>query len=293
MQLGELIAATDLSAPARHAVERAASVARQSGASLKLLHVANLETLDRLRQLVASAPSDLRELALRAAHEELAALATRVHERYGVMAGVEVVEGSRLPALIDSVERSAADLLVLGARGASFVRHFILGSTAQQMIAISPHPLLIVKQAVHAPYQRVLVPVDFSPASLIAVRAARAVAPSASLVLMHAFEVAFEGKLWFAGVEKDLIYEYRASARIDAMQRMDALCVDAQLDAKDVERVIVHGSAPRHILEQEQEYDCDLIAMGKHGTSMVKDFIVGSVTRRVLSESTADLLVVM
>ena len=47
----------------------------------------------------------------------------------------------------------------------------------------------------------------------------------------------------------------------------------------------------RHIIQKEQERDCDLIVMGKHGESMVEDLLLGSVTQRVLTESRGDVLV--
>jgi nucleotide-binding universal stress UspA family protein len=44
-KLKQLVAATNLSAPSRHAVERAALLSQETGASLDLLHVANLAPL--------------------------------------------------------------------------------------------------------------------------------------------------------------------------------------------------------------------------------------------------------
>ena len=44
------------------------------------------------------------------------------------------------------------------------------------------------------------------------------------------------------------------------------------------------------VVEQEQEADCDLIVIGKHGAGMVEDFLLGSVTKHVLAESVGDVL---
>lgn len=54
---------------------------------------------------------------------------------------------------------------------------------------------------------------------------------------------------------------------------------------------VLHGDAARHIVEQEQEWDCDLIVMGKHGENKFEDLLLGSVTKHVLSESQGDVLV--
>ena len=45
------------------------------------------------------------------------------------------------------------------------------------------------------------------------------------------------------------------------------------------------------IIEQEQECDCDLIVVGKHGESVLEELLLGSVTKHVLAESQCDVLV--
>ena len=146
--------------------------------------------------------------------------------------------------------------------------------------------MLVVKQTAHERYRNVLVTVDFSPSSLPALRNARALAPSAEIVLLHAFEVPFEGKLRFAGVDDDTVHHYRFAAKT-----LRALCDEAGLPQHDARLMVLHGDPSRHIIEQEQEQDCDLIAIGKHGESMAEDLLLGSVTRRVLTESQCDVLV--
>jgi len=42
----------------------------------------------------------------------------------------------------------------------------------------------------------------------------------------------------------------------------------------------------------EQEYDADLIVIGKHGTNFTEELLLGSVTKHVLAESQGDVLVV-
>lgn len=51
------------------------------------------------------------------------------------------------------------------------------------------------------------------------------------------------------------------------------------------------GDASLCIIEQEQEQDCNLIVIGKHGQNMAKELLLGSVTKHVLAESTGDVLV--
>jgi len=53
-----------------------------------------------------------------------------------------------------------------------------------------------------------------------------------------------------------------------------------------------HGDASQQIIAMEQEYDTDLIVVGKHGTNFSEDLLLGSVTKHVLAESQCDVLVV-
>lgn len=239
--LNRLVAATDLSAPARHAVERAASVSQATGAQLDLVHVATPAPIERLRRLAGQIPSDLEKRMLDAPHNAMQELAKAVARRHGVTAQVHVASGSLLAELRQHTETINADLVVLGARGASFMRHMLLGSTADRMVSRATRPMLVVKQAPHEPYKTVLVPVDFSAHSLRSIRIAQAVAPGASLALLHAYDVPYEGMMEYAGVQADQIQHYRSKARQEALESMQALCEVAGLDPVFTPTVVMHG----------------------------------------------------
>ncbi|WP_018991742.1 universal stress protein [Aromatoleum toluclasticum] len=291
LKLNRLLAATDLSAPARHAVERAALVSRETGAPLDVLHVADLAPLDKLRHLMGNSTDELRQQVLKSAREKLHDLIVILQNHYAVSAGAHVAFGSLLAELDKAVDVSAAGLIVCGARGESFLRHILLGSTAERMLSRAKCPMLVVKQAAHEPYRTVLVPVDFSPSSLRAISNARLVAPQAEIVLLHAFDVPFEGHLRYAGVEEEVIRGYRTLARQEAVQNLHALSAQAGLPPYEARLVVQQGLPSTHIIEQEQEADCDLIVMGKHGESMLDELFLGSVTKHVLAESQCDVLV--
>lgn len=290
-KLIHLLAATDFSAPARHAVERAALVAGETGATLDLLHIATLAPLEKMRRLVAEMPAELEQRLLDAAREEMRELAASLHEHHGIAANARVVSGALLRELEDRADVLPADLIVFGARGASFMRHLLLGSTAERMVSRATHPMLVVKQAAHERYRTLLIPVDFSPASLAAVRNARAVAPEAELVLLHVFDVPFEGQLQFAGIDQDVIQHYRIAAQLEATEKLKTLCDEAGLSQQSTRLIVLHGDPSLRIIEQEQEQDCDLIVMGRRGEKDIEELLLGSVTRQVLAGSQCDVLV--
>lgn len=286
-----IVAATDLSAPARHAADRAARLAQRTGASLTLMHAASGSALDQLRRLVGSGEEISRTLlddSRRRLHELAAALAAR----YGLRIDDEVVVGASVDEIVRiSIERNA-DLVVTGTRGSAFVRSHLVGSTAERIVKRSMKPVLMVRQAAHEPYRRVLVPVDFSDWSAHSVRLARQVAPDAMLVLIHAVQTPYEGHMRYAGVREDLIAEYRDKARVEAREQLEALASELALSRSEWIGVTPDaGDAWMQIVQQEQEQDCDLIVIGKHGRNAVEELIVGSTTHMVIVEASGDVLV--
>ena len=290
-QFNHILAATDLSAPARHAAERAALVCKATGATLDLLHVVNFDTLERLRLLMTVAPDEMQARVLDSARVQIAALVLALQQRFGIVAAARVAAGSPLPELGKARKALAACLLVCGAQGESVLRHFLPGTTARRILSTAKCPVLVVKQAPHESYQRLLVPVDFSPSSLRAIKHARCIAPLADIVLLHAFDIPFEEKMRFANVGDEAIKHYRDLTKQEAFQKLMVLRDEAGLSPDTSSLLVLHGDARLRIIEQEQERDCDLIVMGKHGKSFLEGLLLGSVTEHVLSEAQNDVLV--
>ncbi|MBR0568702.1 universal stress protein [Azoarcus sp. L1K30] len=286
-----LLAASDLSAFARHAAARAAIVARGLGARLSIAHVVNGGGLNILRHLVDAGTGDVAARLLDEVRGEVRELVDEIDQRYGGGVDMHLATGSVLSELSACADAIDADLLVFGARGSSVVREWLLGSTTERMLSKTSRAMLVVKQMPHERYQRVLIPVDFSPRAIDALRLARAVAPQADLILLHAFEVPFEGKLRYAGVEADALAALRVTAKREAVEKMNALVDAAGLGDAGVRRIVLHGDAAATILAQEQEQDCDLIVIGKRGLGLLGELLLGSVTKHVLAQSSADVLV--
>ncbi|MCE0908903.1 MULTISPECIES: universal stress protein [Pseudomonas] len=286
--LKHILVATDLSPYARNAAERAAYLSKAQQASLDLLYVANPAPFERLKQLVVP-DDDLLKRVLDSAGEKIHALAAMLFQRYDISAGVQVASGSVTTEITRVVQDKHSSLLVCGARGQSVARRLLLGSTVQKMLSRMPCPLLVVKPAPRDAYRTVLVPVDFSPVSLRAIALARRIAPQAEIILLHVYEAPFESSVRFAHIDHDTLTHYRNVIRKDAVTQLAALSKAAGMP--DARQIVVHGDPGWRIAEQEQELECDLIVVGKQGTSALEELLVGSVTKHVLNESQCDVLV--
>jgi nucleotide-binding universal stress UspA family protein len=287
-----LLAATDFSAPARHALERAAQLAQMhADAHLTLAHVVSASALDKLHRLLPGEAGKLEAQLLAQAEQSLSELATGLATRHGCSVDTVLARGSALTELIELVETRQIDLLVMGARGAHFVRELLLGSTTERVLRKSRRPMLAVKQRPQAPYRRILAPVDFSAHAAAAINAAHAWLPGADFVLLNAFEVELESTFRLAGMDDEQIHEYRIQAREAAMAAMDAFVASLQVPANKLTRQFVHGAATLRILEHEQTMDADLIVMGKHGQSVMEELLLGSITKHVLSHCSSDVFI--
>ncbi|MBL8384740.1 MAG: universal stress protein [Burkholderiales bacterium] len=289
-----IVAATDLSAPARHAVKRAVRLAARTRGELHVLHALELDALDSLRDLLGADLSATKAALEAEARQRLERLVADHARHPDTAALARIVTGAPLAVLAREIEALDAGLVVLGARGDSFLRHATLGSTAARLLRKAVRcPVLVVKQVPHDDYRTVLVAVDFSPAAALAIRAARRWAPGAELVLLHAFELPFEGKLSFAGVDERTIRRYVRSGVETRRDQLHALARSAGLKSADYSARVVRGDPAQQIIAMEQEYDVDLIAVGKHGTHLAEEMLLGSVTKHVLAEAQGDVMVVV
>lgn len=288
--LGPILAATDFSTPARHAADRAARLAHETGAALTLMHVLPGGPLQELRQWLGTGHAMEHQLH-DDAQRQLGTLMADLQAHRHVTARAANASGSVLDEINREAEVLDAALLVLGARGAGYLRRLVLGSTSERLLRHTARPLLVVRQRPHEPYRRVLVALDFSPWSAQCVSLARRVAPHGRLLLFHAYQVPFEEKLRFAGVDAATIDHYRTRSHAVATQRLHGLAAASGLKPAQWEPCIVEGDASQRIVEHEQEKDCDLVVLGKHGQSAAEDLLLGSVSKHVLAEGGTDVLV--
>jgi len=289
-QLKKILAATDFSDDAGNAALRAAMLATEWGGELELLHVMNGRALDAVRTWI-HAPVDIADRLVQAVQRSLVDHAeTIATKKTGISARVNVRTGDVLAEILASCMH--VDMLAVGARGTNSIHDVFVGTTAERLLGKCKQPILVVKQLPAESYARVMVPVDFSPSSEQALRIASQVVPNARIVAVHAYEVAYEGRMRLAGVSDENIDVYRERVAGQAAIDMNALWEKLGLTGQRFGNIVERGNPPFVIQDQALALGADLIVMGKHARSGVGEFFLGSVTRRVLAESACDVLVV-
>jgi len=288
-----ILAATDLSSNASPAIDRGFLIAGASDARLTVLHAVGMDGLAPLREFLGTRLGAVSQSIIDDAGERLAQFVADSQAKGAVAADLRIEQGMASTVIPAFVRSEGVDLVLLGAHGAGFLQRMLLGSTTSRLLRTSGCPVLVVKRNARKAYERVLVTVDLSPVSEAIIRMAREVAPGAGLVLLHVLDMPFEGKMQLAGVDDSVIHHYRVEARTRAVSQLRELARNAGVSPEDFTGLVIHGDATRTIIEHEASCGCDLIAIGKHGTSVTEELLLGSVTKRVLAESRSDVLVLV
>jgi nucleotide-binding universal stress UspA family protein len=292
-RIRHIVAATDLSENSMHAVDRGFRIARSTQAHYTIMHALGLDALGPLRNLIGEQAADVSHKLLEHQRAALEVITSDPARNGGASADIHVEEGLATSVVPAFAAQHDAGLLLVGAQGEHVLRRLLIGSTASRLLRKSTCPVLIVKNPGRKNYRRVLVAVDFSPGSELSIDMARQVAPDGDMILLHSFDVPFEGMLQYAGVSQDMIHRYRIEARERALRQLHQMAKDQGLGHSDYSVIVDLGDAAQHIGTQAGHRQCDLIVMGKHGTHVTEELLLGSVTRRVLAETGADLLVVV
>jgi len=290
--LKHILAATDQSQNSLHAVARAFLIAGKCGARLTLIYALGLDSMKLLRKLLGENVDEVSRKITEEAHAKLVQISSMSAYNQGIVADLQLEQdtaGIAIPAFAD---KNNVDLLVIGAHGKDFIQYILLGSTASRLIRKSKDPVLVVRQPPAGDYARVLVAIDFSPVSENLIRIALEVAPAATIILTHVFEVPFESKMHYAGVSEAIINQYRIEAQEIATSRLHELAAATGLTNTNYKVEVLHGDVTRQTIHLEQHHKCDLIVMGKHGTHVTEELLLGSITNHILAESNSDVLVV-
>ncbi len=272
-----ILLATDLSARCDRAFDRAVSLARAWNARLTVATA--------LEDPPDAAGDDLGPDCCRT-EEEVAATESLVRgdlEASGID-GEVVVRRARAGDLIAEVARSdPPDLIVTGIARSTGMVAAILGSTVEAVIATGVAPVLIVKQRVRRPYERVLVGIDFSPDARAALEAAATLLPDAELTVLHAYT---DLAVTVSGTRPDDDIDHR-----HAFDQSAAFVAQVLPGASDVKIVVKPGHAETLLNQYAVDHGIDLVSVGTRGQAHVLDRLFGSTSATLVRSSSCDLLV--
>ena len=144
-----IVVATDFSDLSADAVDTAVAFAKDSGATLDLVHVATELSYAMPPPMdVLSVPIDMPSVVA-AASTRLAVEEDRVRA-LGVVCEGNVLVGRADAEIVDHADKTKSDLIIIGTHGRRGLGHALLGSVAEKIVQHAHCPVLSVP-ARHAP----------------------------------------------------------------------------------------------------------------------------------------------
>ncbi|MBA2256012.1 MAG: universal stress protein [Thermoleophilaceae bacterium] len=143
---GSIVVGTDGSDTAGEAVRQASELARAVGASVHLVSAYEPVSNQRQREERQEAPGDL-EWMVNAREDVEATLreASGSLEDAGVSVDTYAREGDPADAILDVAEEKTADLIVVGNKGMTGAKRFLLGSVPNKISHHAPCSVMIIR----------------------------------------------------------------------------------------------------------------------------------------------------
>ena len=142
-----ILVAVDGSDTSLYALKQAIELARTLSASVRMVHVVDMSWLPIGPEVAIDTGALI--AARRGAGEKIIAAARDTVQQAGLEAESGLTE-TQTPlqrvaeAIAGEASRWGADLVVLGTHGRRGFQHLVLGSVAEQMVRLSPVPILLV-----------------------------------------------------------------------------------------------------------------------------------------------------
>jgi len=145
MAFKRILCAVDFSETSLEAFRRAAEIARRFASHLYVLHV--IEARPVVPDLIGI--NEAGEMAVKLEEEATFSLESLVASSASTLEGVpltlEVTAGRAFVEILNHARDWSADLIVLGAKGATALEQIIIGGAAERVMKDAPCSVLIVK----------------------------------------------------------------------------------------------------------------------------------------------------
>lgn len=210
-----------------------------------------------------------------------------------------VATGDAAEAVLAAAHDHAADLIVMTTHGRGGLRHLLLGSIAEKIIAASPIPVWVVRAShpslpsvIDIPVE-ILVPLDGSPFAEAALPVARELANvlHAHVLLVHAVEpasLADDLLLTQPIIPPDTALLDTSEARTYLGDWVERL----RLEGRPTRSAVADGTARDVILRESAAPGVRLVVMATHGRTGLRQSLFGSVAHDVLRHGTLPVVLV-
>ena len=290
----KILCAIDGSRYSRWALDVVCRLDAPPDSSLRLLHVIDIRQFTPRRTATEKTKDAFRQgLDLAEQHGRL--LLTRAQERASSKwNAVETSQAKGGPAdiILSMAGRQQSDLIVVGSRGLTAFRPYLLGSVSRRVVTGAPCSVLVVKRRPSA-FGKILIGVDGSKDAHGAVECFLRLVPHkdtqttvVSVVPPLPIETESPPEELSA-----LLDEVRRHSEEEAVQIVQRTVDRLQECGIETATVVTHGHVGQQLVELAKSTQADLMVVGSRGLTGTTRYLMGSVSDAVVKYAPCPVLV--
>lgn len=294
-----ILCAVDGSEYSQWGVQALEALASREPQAVTLLHAIDASSLRTAR-----GKNPVAERRALAAMEKAGGLLLREAERTARVALGQAATGPRTKfqrilahgplasTIVRQARRVKADLILMGSRGLSDIRGFLLGSTSRQVAAITPCPILIVKRPTPQ-FGRVTLAVDHSKHSRAAARFLRShiLSGSATLTILSSAESPVSD-LAARYLSESQLAELTTPVMDRALALVNALREEFIKEGVPVTTKVRMNHVIDTIVKEVETHHEDLLVIGSRELTKSERLHLGSVSESLLRHAPCSVLIV-
>ncbi len=223
-------------------------------------------------------------------------------KKKGLLAHPELLLGVPTVKFLKQAEEQEPDLIIIGAKGLRATTGILVGGVAQQVVEYAPCPVLVVRAPYHG-LREVMVVTDgsFSSQRAMGFLGGLPLPSGARLWVMHvlpppAMSMVFletpMGSAPVALLDSDQVTAQAVKAERDGQKLVDDALSTLQAAGKPATGILKQGDAATEIMAAVKEHNIDLLVTGSRGHSPIREWVMGSVSRKLVHYSGCSVLVV-
>ncbi len=279
-EIKQLLVAIDRSSMAEEALKRAISIAKKKNAPLVVVYV--IET--PLIELPFLQPVDQDAIKKKITEQII-----RLNKEAGITYALFVVSGSVADTILLEVQKTKADLLIVGSHGKSDVDSDYFGSTTLKLIQHVHIPVLIVKNEIKHIYQKMIAPTNMSDYSKESILFANTLFTKPSRKYLYAAETISELQAMTYRISDEQRQTLKKKMLTEAQIALETF-VD-EVGGGEMALIDFKASINEDLLAYIEEESADLLVLGSKGVDNLNSFIFGSTASFLVQRSPIDVLV--
>jgi nucleotide-binding universal stress UspA family protein len=201
----------------------------------------------------------------------------------GMEVGVYIVVGSLVSEVIKAAQKEETDLIVIGRSHKGVLEHLYSGSDITELLRRAEIPVLVYKQlsetaiAIEKPFERPLLAIDWSPASLSAVEYLKALKD----VIQELDIIHVVGQKKLKGTSAMGIQAIRKDTR----KKLEEICNIFESEGVKADAHVYIGEADEEIEKAAREHQASMIVLGSSGKTAWVERWLGSTPQSIAEKS--------